>query len=68
MGRLGFCEAQADLSRLQLEALDDGDYLAAEACARIKLRVAYMGFPLPDDISIVQRYIGSRTQQDRYGR
>lgn len=61
-------EAQQSLSELQLEALESGNRLAADACARIKVSLSIFGVAMPDDINIVWRYIGSRTAQDRYGR
>jgi hypothetical protein len=57
-----------DLVVLMGEAFDVGNRDVGYACGNIIKRLQ-AGIPLnPEDCGIVQRFIGQRTEQDRYGR
>lgn len=64
---VGLTQRIHELSIIQLEAINANNRLVADACGRVKTTLHYMGYANADDCSIVQRYIGSRTQQNRYG-
>lgn len=57
-----------DLTALEHEATSARQQHVADACARLRACVLIGANLHPDDCDVVQRFIGNRTAQGRYGR